>query len=98
MSNFCPSPRRAEGANFSKMAWHTGSSLSQTVLISLYIDKLLENSPHTLEQAVFKSPPPGLPQHDEVLLSVLRAYCLGVVKCCGVVNIRIKSQYLPEVM
>ncbi|RPB26326.1 hypothetical protein L211DRAFT_805150 [Terfezia boudieri ATCC MYA-4762] len=80
----------------SEMAWHTGSSLSQTVLISLYIDSLLENSPHVLEQAVFRSPPPELSQHDEVLLSVLRAYCLGLVKCCGVVNTRIKSQYLPE--
>lgn len=80
------------------MAWHTGNALSQTVLICLYIDKLLENSPYTLEQAVFKSPLPELSKQDATLLQVLRAYCLGVIKCCGLVNTKIKSQYVLEVM
>lgn len=80
------------------MAWHSGNSLSQTVFICLYIDELLENNPHTLEQAVFKSLPSTLSNKDEILLQIIRAYCLGVIKCCGLVNARVKSQYVLEVI
>lgn len=80
------------------MAWHSGNSLSQTVFICLYIDELLENNPNTLEQAIFKNLPSNLPEQDKILLQIIRAYCLGVIKCCGLVNTRVKSQYVLEVI
>ncbi|KAI5800268.1 Mak10 subunit, NatC N-terminal acetyltransferase-domain-containing protein [Peziza echinospora] len=79
------------------MAWHNGSSLGQTVFICLYVDNLLQNAPRSLEKAIFTATPPaGQTELDVVLLKVLRAYCLGVVKCCGLVNWTILSQFTLE--
>ncbi|KAF8468341.1 Mak10 subunit, NatC N-terminal acetyltransferase-domain-containing protein [Kalaharituber pfeilii] len=81
-----------------EMAWHSGNALSQTVLISLYIDKLLESSPVDLNHAIFYTEQPlNQSKHDFVLLNVLRGYCLGVIKSCFLVNNTIKSQYVLEI-
>lgn len=74
------------------MAWHMGYPLSQTLFTSVYIESLLVPSPKKMEDADFvrnKERPP--------MLSVLRAYCLGLLKACGFVNDSIRSEHFYEV-
>lgn len=79
-----------------QMAWHMGHPLSQTIFTSLYIDRLLSPFPLNLDQTYFdKSESCSL---DEPLtLQILRAYCLGLVKTCCYVNLRVKSEHYYEV-
>lgn len=76
------------------MAWHLGYPLSQTVFTSVYIDKMLDPAPTTLEQADFLRDRPG---EQQLLHRVLRAYCLGLIKTCWFVNERIKFEHYYEV-
>ncbi|OCK84597.1 Mak10-domain-containing protein [Lepidopterella palustris CBS 459.81] len=78
-----------------EMAWHQGYPLSQTLFTSVYIDKLLWPEPRTLQEAQFYRG--DEPQHLGVLHHVLRAYCIGIIKCCDFVIGRITSRdYFEE--
>lgn len=78
-----------------EMTWHMGHPLSQSLLTSAYIDRLLWPDPKVLEQARFERdriPGPG----NELLHLVLRSYCLGLVKCCDLVRRTIISKHYYE--
>lgn len=73
-----------------EMAWHQGYPLSQTLFTSVYIDKLLWPHPNTLDEAHFYRG--KCPSRISPLLEVLRAYCLGLIKCCDFVIQRVTSR------
>lgn len=79
-----------------KMSWHLGYPLSQTIFTSVYVDALLMPAPGSIRQAKFIRN-----GHQDVnqqpMLDILRAYCLGMLKACGHVNERIKSEHFYEV-
>jgi hypothetical protein len=80
-----------------EMAWHTGYPLSQTLFTSVYIDKLLWPEPKKLEQAQFYRGEIPEEKKPGPLLQVLRAYCLGLVKCCDFVIAKVTSRdYFEE--
>ncbi|KAF3162055.1 hypothetical protein TWF788_002165 [Orbilia oligospora] len=84
----------------SEMSWHDGAALSQTVFTCLYIDNLLSLNPSSLEEAKFNLPPsethqPGSPTY-QLLHIVLRAYCVGLIKCCERVNLQILAEHTYE--
>lgn len=73
-----------------------GHPLAQTVFTSLYIDRILDPCPTSLEQTYFDR---SESCEDESLMhQVLRAYCLGLLKTCGYVNQRVKSEHYYEVL
>jgi hypothetical protein len=78
------------------MAWHLGYPLSQTLFTSVYVEKMLNPAPKTLQDADFirdrTDEPPRDPMH-----AALRAYCLGLLKSCYYVNERIKNEHSYEV-
>ena len=81
------------------MSWHAGGALSQTVFTSLYIDRLLSSTPRTLQEAQFFKEGESMqdPSGYMVVHLVLRAYCLGLVKCCDFVNRQILLEHIYEV-
>ena len=84
----------AYGVN--QMAWHMGNPLSQTLFTSLYIDRLLWPEPKTINEASFNRN--GLPADSNPLVhTVLRAYCLALIKTCGFVHNRISQETYYEV-
>nr|CDP30501.1 Putative MAK10 subunit [Podospora anserina S mat+] len=77
-----------------EMAWYQGYPLSQTLLTNVYIDRMLEPEPMVLGDADFiRGKAVG---EGETMHVVLRAYCLGVVKCCWYINDRIKFEHYYE--
>lgn len=78
------------------MAWHLGYPLSQTLLTNVYVDSILMPVPTNIAQADFirnRNPKEAIsPMH-----TVLRAYCLGLVKACWYVVERIKFEHYYEV-
>nr|POF17644.1 n-alpha-acetyltransferase 35, natc auxiliary subunit [Quercus suber] len=80
-----------------EIIWHEGYPLSQTVFSSLYIDRLLDPDnayPYNFE-------PRKTPQSDSSIASclvhkVLRAFCVGQLKCCQLVLHTIQSQNFYE--
>ncbi|KAL4944560.1 hypothetical protein BDV06DRAFT_220186 [Aspergillus oleicola] len=80
-----------------EMAWHMGHPLSQTLFTSIYIDKLLWPTPQNYNDAHFGRGEllkgKNLP---ELVHHVLRAYCLGLVKCCDLVHARVISEFYYE--
>ncbi len=78
------------------MAWHLGYPLSQTLLTNVYIDSILWPSPATVEDAHFIRDRNDQARQNP-MLSVLRAYCLGLLKACWYVNERIKFEHYYEV-
>lgn len=82
------------GADLYQMAWHMGSPLSQSLFTSVYIDKLLWPEPRVLTDAQFF---PGGDDDAPLLQRILRAYCLGLVKCCDFVHKQISSEHCYEV-
>ncbi len=78
------------------MAWHMGHPLAQTIFTSLYIDRLLSRFPTDVSQTYFTGNI-GLTENEPLTLSVLRAYCLGLIKTCSYVNARVKSEHYYEV-
>ncbi|KAL2195676.1 Mak10 subunit, NatC N-terminal acetyltransferase-domain-containing protein [Corynascus similis CBS 632.67] len=78
-----------------EMAWHLGYPLSQTIFTSVYIERMLNPAPRTLQDADFiKNGGDGSlrdPMHR-----ALRAYCLGLLKSCYYVNERIKHEHSYE--
>ncbi|KAF9883813.1 hypothetical protein FE257_002750 [Aspergillus nanangensis] len=80
-----------------EMAWHIGHPLSQTLFTSLYLDKLLWPVPNTFEEAHFGRPRNAMNQESPAIVHlVLRAYCLGLVKCCDFVHARVSGEYFYE--
>ncbi|THV49810.1 hypothetical protein BGAL_0178g00170 [Botrytis galanthina] len=78
-----------------EMAWHMGHPLAQTIFTSLYIDRILNPSPLSLNETRFDRD--GSCVEDEpLMLQVLRAYCLGLIKTCWYVNNRVRSEHFYE--
>lgn len=53
-------------------------------------------TPASIDEAQLSRNGPSIPKHNS-MLSILRAYCLGLLKACGYVNERIKSEHFYEV-
>jgi hypothetical protein len=64
-----------------EMAWHEGYPLAQTLFTSHYIDRLLSKESKRLEDIQFSLAGEKL-NEDGILNIVLRAYCIGLIKCC----------------
>ncbi|KAI5787129.1 Mak10 subunit, NatC N-terminal acetyltransferase-domain-containing protein [Geopyxis carbonaria] len=81
-----------------EMAWHMGHALSQTLYTCLYIDKLLSTYPRKLEDATFGKLKGNAEytEAQELVVYVLRPYCLALIKCCGYVNKHMLSEQLYE--
>lgn len=83
------------------MAWHMGHPLSQTLFTSIYLDKLLWPVPKSFDEYTFHRGDAETRLENERRLPlvhlVLRAYCLGLVKACDLVNKRITHEYFYEV-
>ncbi|KAL9124316.1 MAG: hypothetical protein Q9217_006342 [Psora testacea] len=78
-----------------EMAWHMGFPLSQSLLTSYYIDRLLWPEPKSLGEARFdrdKEPANG----NQLLHVVLRAYCLSLIKTCDFVHRRLATEKFFE--
>lgn len=78
------------------MAWHIGYPLSQTLFTNVYIEAILTPSPSTIEEADFLRDPVSQSERPP-MLSILRAYCLGLLKACWYVNEMIKNEQYQEV-
>lgn len=71
-----------------EMAWHEGYPLSQTLFTSHYIDTLLTHESKNIDQIQFDrdfkyaSGGSEARRGNDVLHVVLRAYCIGLIKCC----------------
>lgn len=78
-----------------EMAWHQGYPLSQTLLTSIHIDRLLWPEPKTLDEAqLFRSEGSG--KHSP-LHELLRAYCIALIRCSDLVIQRVTSRdYFEE--
>lgn len=78
------------------MAWHQGYPLSQTLFTSHYIENILWPDPRSLSEATFRTESSKL-SSDKPLLEVLRAYCIGLIKCCDfVIQCVTNSHYFEE--
>lgn len=77
------------------MSWHLGYPLSQTVFTSVYVEALMQPDPRGVEEATFVRGQAS--NSTEPMLQVLRAYCLGMLKACGYVNERVRSEHSYEV-
>lgn len=78
------------------MSWHLGYPLSQTIFTSVYVESLLMPNPHGIDQAKFVRRDDD-EANEQPMLQVLRAYCLGMLKACGYVNERVRSEHSYEV-
>ncbi|KAJ4004470.1 N-alpha-acetyltransferase, non-catalitic subunit [Fusarium irregulare] len=79
-----------------EMAWHQGYPLSQTLFTSVYAEALLTPTPRTVEDARFVRNAAAESSGNSSMLEILRAYCLGLLKACGYVNERIRSEHYYE--
>jgi hypothetical protein len=79
------------------MAWHQGYPLSQTLFTSIYAEALLTPTPRTVQDARFVRNTTAESPGNSNMLEILRAYCLGLLKACGYVNERIRSEHYYEV-
>ncbi|KAL4924488.1 N-alpha-acetyltransferase 35, NatC auxiliary subunit [Aspergillus undulatus] len=78
-------------------AWHMGHPLSQTLFTSIYLNKLLWPIPDDIEDAHFGRG--GLAKNQklpDLVHIVLRAYCLGLIKCCNLVHTRVIVEFYYE--
>ncbi|KAK4451796.1 N-alpha-acetyltransferase 35, NatC auxiliary subunit [Podospora aff. communis PSN243] len=78
-----------------EMAWHLGYPLSQTLLTNVYIEAMLNPAPANLQEAHFIRDLESEAAQDP-MFTVLRAYCLGLLKSCWYVNERIKFEHYYE--
>ncbi|KND94563.1 N-alpha-acetyltransferase 35, NatC auxiliary subunit [Tolypocladium ophioglossoides CBS 100239] len=78
-----------------EMSWHLGYPLSQTVFTSVYVEALSMPNPLSIHDAKFIRHGNNA-ANQQPMLQVLRAYCLGMLKACGYVNERIKSEHFYE--
>ncbi|KAI9661935.1 MAG: hypothetical protein M1821_009175 [Bathelium mastoideum] len=79
-----------------EMAWHQGYPLSQTVLSSVYIDRLLWPEPRSLQEASFHRHINDNAVANPLVHVTLRAFCIGVVKSCDCVLRKITSEHYYE--
>lgn len=79
-----------------KVAWHLGYPLSQTLFTSVYLEAIMMPQPLVIQEAHFTRNAEDF-VHKDPMLSVLRAYCLGLLKACWYVNERIKFEHYYEV-
>lgn len=78
-----------------EMTWHSGYPLSQSLFSCHYIDTLLWPDPKSLTDCHFYRGEP--PAGDRPILNVLRTYCIGLIKCCGItVKIVLNSHFFEE--
>lgn len=77
-------------------AWHMGSPLSQTLFTSLYLHRLLDRAQNSLEDIRFEGPGDGQEPGGSMICLVLRAYCVGLIKCCDLVHRMIGMQSCYE--
>lgn len=73
------------------MAWHGGSSLSQTVYTCLYFHEYAELDP------VLWRPSPGPDQPSALVTSVLRSWILGTIKTCDMAWREFSQRHVYEV-
>ncbi|KAI9158436.1 LOW QUALITY PROTEIN: N-alpha-acetyltransferase 35, NatC auxiliary subunit [Paramyrothecium foliicola] len=78
-----------------EISWQMGYPLSQTLLTSVYVEALLMPAASTIEEAQFVRIR-GHESQAHPMLSVLRAYCLGMLKASGHINDRIRSEHYYE--
>lgn len=86
-----------------EMAWHLGYPLAQTVLTSVYAEALLMPTPSSMRETDFVRTPysetasssSATTRHP--MLTVLRAYCVGLLKACGMVIEHVISEPYYEV-
>ncbi|KAL5625325.1 hypothetical protein BROUX41_005385 [Berkeleyomyces rouxiae] len=76
-----------------EMAWHMGYPLSLTLFSSHYIDQLLSTAPSSVRMAQFSFKSSW---GKFTPVSVLRAYCIGLVKTCDMVNDHINQEHYYE--
>jgi hypothetical protein len=74
-----------------------GHPLSQTLFTSIYLDRLLWPVPRVLEQAWFSRERRDPDREPKLVSTVLRAYCLALIKACHRVHTRVNSEYFYEV-
>ncbi len=80
-----------------EMAWHRGHPLSQTLFTSLHIDHLLSQQrlPRALPSFIASSSDASS-EPGPLVQTVLRAYCIGMVKSCDIAIELIASQNYHE--
>lgn len=83
--------------SFVQMSWHSGYPLSQTIFTSVYVEAISMPNPRYIEEAHFLRHANTHDPEEDPMLEVLRAYCIGMLKACGYVNERIKSEHYYEV-
>lgn len=76
-------------------AWHMGHGLSQTLLTSIYLDRLLWPVSRSLNECRFDRLT-GDKGVTGLVAVVLRAYCLSLIKACHLVIFHITRQYYYE--
>ncbi|KAG9720896.1 Mak10-domain-containing protein, partial [Aureobasidium melanogenum] len=79
-----------------EMAWHQGYALSQTLFTSLHMYSLLTPYFRPLNAIVFNPKRTSPKQPDPLISSVLRAFCLGIIKSCDAVIQEITSEHYYE--
>ncbi|KAG9834228.1 Mak10-domain-containing protein, partial [Aureobasidium melanogenum] len=79
-----------------EMAWHQGYALSQTLFTSLHMYYLLTPYYRPLNAVVFNPKRTSPEQPDPLISSVLRAFCLGIIKSCDAVIQEITSEHYYE--
>ena len=86
-------------ANVAQVAWYMGYPLSITLFSSVYVEKILWPEPNSIEEACFirQSEHSSGPTELSAFQSILRAYCLSIIKTCDFVLVRILRQGYYEV-
>ncbi|KAI5210436.1 Mak10-domain-containing protein [Aureobasidium subglaciale] len=79
-----------------EMSWHQGYALSQTLFTSLHMYSLLIPYYRPLAAIVFSPKRSSPEQPDPLISSVLRAFCLGIMKTCDAVIQEITSEHYYE--
>lgn len=81
-----------------EISWHDGYPLSQTVFTSLHIDRLLSPDQENRDPTFYRlaRPPSSLSETQSLGHQILRAYCIGLVKCCNLALLLIQSQNYYE--
>lgn len=79
------------------MAWYGGYPLSQTLFTSLHLNALTPQGYCPLERVVFSARvAKPLGASDPLISDVLRAYCIGTLKCCDSVIAEVISEHYYE--
>ncbi|KAG6157516.1 hypothetical protein E4U37_007270 [Claviceps purpurea] len=80
-----------------EMSWHLGYPLSQTIFTSVYVEALLMPEPASTSEAHFvRNQNTDAADQEQPMIQVLRAYIIGLLKACGYVNQRIKTEHFYE--